>query len=236
MIPLRDYFKHSSHRFYGAFVALFMLLLYECLVIWGELPSGAMVRNAPEAWLRSILFFVGIPHYYISFALITVALIALPIFYRSGVEIKKSIVIGMIIESVLWGLVTGVIIQFFIINLPFFSGEFSSSTLANLGLAIGAGLFEELLFRVVLTTLLILLFKRLFGQRVFAVVVSVLIASFLFSLAHYVGNMADNFTLYSFLFRFFAGIWFTTLYAVRGFAVTCMTHAFYDIFVIFFFR
>ncbi len=231
-----NYFRQSSHRFYGAVVALFMLLLYETLVIWGELPSGAMVRNAPEVWLRSILYFIGLPHYYISLALLAGALIAISVFYQSGVIVRKSIFFWMILESIFWGLVSGFIIQFFMINLPFFSGVFSNSILANLGLAIGAGLFEELLFRVVLTTFLIYLFRRIFDHPLISIVIAVLVASFLFSLVHYLGNMADQFTLYSFMFRFFAGIWFTTLYTVRGFAITCMTHAFYDIFVIFFYQ
>ena len=227
------YLRHSSHRFYGASVALVMLLLYESLVVWGEMPSGAMVRNAPEVWLRSILHFLGVPHYYISFAFITVFLIALPIFYRSGVRISKGIVLGILLESAFWGLLTGYIVRFFAVDFPLFSGGLTNSLLADLGLAIGAGLFEELLFRVVLTTLLISIFKRLCGYPLPSVLLSVLIASFLFSLVHYVGNMGDPFTLYSFTFRFFAGIWFTTLYAVRGFAITCLTHAFYDIFVLF---
>ena len=228
-----DYFKYSSHRFYGALVALFMLFLYEILVVWGELLSGGMVRNAPEVWMRNILQFIGIPHSYISYTFITGSLIALPIFYRSGVKITTGIVMGMLLESVFWGFLSGFIIRYFTVSFPLFFGEFSNTILSNIGLAIGAGLFEELLFRVVLTTLLIYLFKRLFRHPFPSIVVSVLVASFLFSLAHYVGNMADHFTLYSFVFRFVAGIWFTTLYAVRGFAITCMTHAFYDIFVIF---
>ena len=231
---VKTYFKVSSHRFYGSVVALIMLVLYETLVIWGELPNGAVVRNAPEAWLRTVLSFIGISHYYISFVLVTAALITIPVFYRSGVTIKKGVILGMIIESIFWGIATGYIIRLSMVNLFMFSGEFSNAFLANLGLAIGAGLFEELLFRVLLTTFLIFLFKQLIPNRFFAILISVVIASFLFSLVHYMGNMADYFTLNSFMFRFFAGFWFTLLYTVRGFAITCMAHAFYDIYVIFF--
>ncbi len=230
----KTYFKVSSHRFYGSVVALVMLLLYETLVIWGELPSGAMVRNAPEAWLRTILSVFGLSYHAITYVLVTIALIAIPIFYRSGVVVKKSVIFGIIGESIFWGIATGYIIRLFMMNLFMFSGEFSNSFLANLGLAIGAGLFEELLFRVLLTTFLIYLFKQIFPNKFISIALSVIVASFLFSLMHYVGNMGDYFTLNSFMFRFFAGFWFTALYAVRGFAITCLAHAFYDIYVIFF--
>ena len=181
---LKTYYKHSSHRFYGAIVALVMLILYETLIIWGELPNGAIVRNAPEAWLRGLLAFIGVQHYYISFVLVTVSLIMIPVFYRSGVVIRKSIVLGIILESIIWGLLTGYVIQLFMVSLFMNSGGISNSFLANLGLAIGAGLFEELLFRVLLTTGLIYLFTNTTGKKRLSVVLSVVIASFLFSLGN----------------------------------------------------
>ena len=118
------------------------------------------------------------------------------------------------------------------INLLFAAGSISGSLIGDLGLAIGAGLFEELLFRVILTTLLIKVTLKTIRVKWLAILISILVASFLFSLAHYVGNAADTLEFYSFLFRFLAGIWFTTLYSLRGFSIVCMSHAFYDIMVI----
>ena len=63
-------------------------------------------------------------------------------------------------------------------------------------------------------------------------VVSVLAASFLFSMSHYIGTMADSWQLYSFMFRWAAGLLFTVLYFMRGFAITAYTHALYDIWVL----
>ncbi len=225
-----SYFKNSSHRFYGAITALVMLTLYEIFIIW-EAPSGVMIRNAPEAWLRSILNVLGISHYHISFLMLGVSLVAIPVFYEPSVVLRKRIVVLMIAESLFWGAISGILINLVIANLFFMTGSVSGSLIGDLGLAIGAGLFEELLFRVVLTTILIKIGSKIFKQKWLSALTAILVASFLFSLAHYVGNLADNFELYSFMFRFFAGIWFTTLYSVRGFSVVCMTHAFYDIFV-----
>lgn len=229
---MKSYFHNTSHRFYGAAVALVMLLLYESFIIWGELPSGAMIRNAPEAMVRSALVFLGVSHYHVSFILITIALILIPLFYQKGLLVKKSYIIYLILESVGWGLFSGFLIQAVLYKLLFYTGTMTGSVLSDIGLAIGAGLFEELLFRVLLTSFLIWMFVSLIKSRKTSIFLAVLTASFLFSLSHYIGNAADQFTLYSFLFRFLAGVWFTSLYAVRGFAVVCMAHAFYDIFVI----
>lgn len=229
---MRSYFQNTSHRFYGAVVAVVMLFLYETLIIWGELPSGAMIRNAPEAVVRTFLVQLGVSHYHVSFILMTIALILIPLFYQKGVLLKKKFIVYMILESIGWGVLSGFLIQAILYKLLLYSGTMTGSLLSDIGLAIGAGLFEELVFRVILTSFLIWAFVKLLRNRKISIVLAILIASFLFSLSHYIGSAADQFTLYSFMFRFFAGLWFTSLYAVRGFAVVCMAHAFYDIFVV----
>ncbi len=226
-----SYFKQSSHRFYGAVTALVMLALYEIFVMW-DAGAGLMVRNAPEAWLRNILNFLGVSHYHISFLMLTAAIVAIPVFYDSAVKFRGRTVTFMILESIIWGAISGLLIRLVMVNLFFAAGTMSGSLIGDLGLAIGAGLFEELLFRVILTTLLIKLAFKLIKVKWLSILIAILVASFLFSLVHYVGNAADTFGVYSFLFRFLAGIWFTTLYSLRGFAIVCMTHAFYDIIVI----
>lgn len=229
---LKTYFQVSSHRFYGAIVALVMITLYEIFVLLGA-TSGVIVRNAPEAWIRNTLNIFGISHYHISFILVTVAIVAIPLFYKSDLIINARLFAMLFSESVIWGAISGVLIQFFVKKLLFTTALITGSIWGDLGLAIGAGLFEELFFRVVLTTALIWLFIKLVRVKWLAVAIAVIAASLLFSLAHYIGASGDVFSLYSFTFRFIAGIWFTTLYATRGFAVVCLTHALYDIFVIF---
>jgi membrane protease YdiL (CAAX protease family) len=118
-----------------------------------------------------------------------------------------------------------------------FSGGVSASMPPGISLAegvalsLGAGLFEELAFRVVLVTAL------LWGTRVvfanwLSVALSILGAAFLFSLAHYVGPFGEPYSPGSFLFRWAAGLVFTLLYYTRGFAVTAYTHALYDLWVL----
>lgn len=226
-----NYLKTSSHKFYGAVTALVMLLLYEIFIIWGN-TSNIVIRNAPEVWLRTLLNFAGISHYHISFIMITAAIVAIPLFYRQGLPIEKGVFLGIVIESIFWGAVSGMLINLVIARLFLVTGTISGSLLGDLGLAIGAGLFEELFFRVILTSALIWICLKLIRVKWLSIVVAVILASFLFSLAHYVGSAGDSFEIYSFLFRFMAGLWFTTLYSVRGFAVVCLTHAFYDIFII----
>jgi len=229
---MRAYLKESAHPVYGAWVALVMFMAYEILLVADPRAMGG-VRNAPEAWTRTLLYYLGVEPRYLTFVMITGALLAIPWFHRHRTNRPSTRVFGgLVVEAMIWGAVSGIWIQWVLGTLFFAIGPRGTPLLTKLGLAVGAGLFEELFFRVFLTSLLIMLFTMIFKSRLPSLVAAVLLASFLFSLMHYVGSLGDSFELYSFVFRFFAGLWFTTLYAVRGFALTALTHAFYDIYLV----
>lgn len=101
---------------------------------------------------------------------------------------------------------------------------------------IGAGIYEELIFRLILITLLMMVFQDFLRmQKNNAIFVSVLIAAVLFSAHHHIffasGRLitGDPFTWGKFIFRTLAGVYFAALYAVRGFGITAGTHAFYNV-------
>jgi len=101
---------------------------------------------------------------------------------------------------------------------------------------IGAGVFEELVFRLILICLLMLLFQDVFGiEKKRAVIISVLISAVSFSVHHHIfivnGEIyrGEPFTVGKFVFRAIAGAYFAILYAVRGFGITAGTHALYNV-------
>jgi hypothetical protein len=97
-------------------------------------------------------------------------------------------------------------------------------------LSLGAGLYEELLFRVLLVTALAWGARRLFGWTPRAAgTLAVVVSALAFSAFHYVGAYGDPFTLASFTFRALAGLAFSALYVLRGFGITAWTHALYDV-------
>lgn len=101
---------------------------------------------------------------------------------------------------------------------------------------IGAGVFEELVFRLILICLLMLLFQDVFGiEKKRAVIISVLISAVSFSVHHHIFivngeiHRGEPFTVGKFVFRAIAGAYFAILYAVRGFGITAGTHALYNV-------
>ncbi len=100
----------------------------------------------------------------------------------------------------------------------------------HLMVSLGAGIYEELLFRVLLVGALAATARALLGWRpVPAGVAATLLGAAIFSAFHYIGPYGDRLDLYSFVFRMVAGVFFSALYLARGFGITAWTHALYDV-------
>jgi hypothetical protein len=98
-------------------------------------------------------------------------------------------------------------------------------------LFVGAGVYEEFLFRLLLLPSLILLFTKGGVPAARAGLLAILWTSVLFSAAHYIGPGGDRFSLFTFLFRFLAGLFFATVFLHRGFGIVVGCHAAYDLLV-----
>ena len=111
-----------------------------------------------------------------------------------------------------------------------------SSLLADIVTGIGAGIYEELLFRLILICVILLLLQDIIGiNQHSAVIIAVLVSAGLFAAHHHIdfltgrANQGDLFDWSKFAFRTAAGVYFAALFAIRGFGITAGTHAFYDI-------
>jgi membrane protease YdiL (CAAX protease family) len=96
---------------------------------------------------------------------------------------------------------------------------------------IGAGVYEEVMFRLLLVPAAFLAFRMFEFPPKWAAVMAAVSTSFLFALAHHIGPSADAFNLFAFSFRAAAGLFFATVFLLRGFGITVGCHAAYDLFV-----
>ena len=118
------------------------------------------------------------------------------------------------------------------------SAAFQTSIGLNIGdqfsLAVGflgAGIYEELLFRLILLSFVAWGFRRAGMKPWLAMIVAALATSVLFAAAHCVGASGEPFRLFSFVFRFVAGMFFSVVFIYRGFGIAAGSHAAYDILV-----
>jgi hypothetical protein len=99
----------------------------------------------------------------------------------------------------------------------------------QLVVSLGAGIYEELVFRVLLVSGITAGLATLGWRRPAALTAAIVLSALIFSGFHYVGPLGDAFTLPSFTFRAIAGLLLSALYAGRGFGIAAWTHALYDV-------
>ncbi len=106
------------------------------------------------------------------------------------------------------------------------------SALDAVVLSLGAGSYEELVFRVGVFAGGYRLLGLVIRRSEVALAASLVLSSLIFSAIHYAPFGMDAFTLWSFMFRAILGMLFAALFWWRGFAVAVYTHALYDIFIL----
>ena len=150
--------------------------------------------------------------------------------FWKGTNIHGDYLIIMIGESFVWS----ILIYFLMANAHLLLMTPRGRLLSQqITLAVGAGIYEEFLFRVLLiagiSVLLGFIFQWSENTRDWMAMV---IAAGIFSSFHFIGEYADYFSFEVFMIRFFAGLFLGTLYFLRGFGITAWAHAFYDLIVL----
>jgi len=205
-----------------------LVLAYEGGVL---LLGRGSPRNGADVWLRQLLDGLGFGSYFLLPALTVLALLAWHHIEHDRWRFSPAVLVGMCGECLL---LAGVLVGLARLQnrlWPLGIGEGVTALFARFVGFCGAGLYEEVLFRLLLLPAAVWLLERLGFSSFVACAWSVVLTSLLFSAAHYVGPLGDTFELYSFTFRTLAGIFFATLFVVRGFGIAAGTHAAYDMLV-----
>lgn len=233
-----SYFAVSRSHRYSILFALPLLLGYEALAALLAQPGKAELRNGADAILRAAFTAVAGARGPLVF-MAAVILLGVGLIVRdlraSRDRIRPVVFLGMLGEAlalaVAFGFVIGTTTAKLLGSLHALSmGPLEqTSWTTRLMLSLGAGLYEELFFRVLLVTALAAGARVVlgFGRRASGVLAAIVGAA-IFSAFHYIGPYGDQLQLQSFVFRMLSGVAFSALYLVRGFGITAWTHAMYD--------
>lgn len=219
-----------------------LVLAYEGGVL---LLGRSSPRNGADVWLRHLLDALGFGQYFLLPLLTVVGLLAWQYLAHDRWRVSLAALPGMAAECVLWAVVlVGVgrlqqslwpfrepLLQWELLQVHAQDGFGWHTVLARLVGFCGAGLYEEILFRLLMLPIAVWAFERLGCSTLAAGFWAVLLSSLLFSAAHYIGPLGDSFMLYSFTFRAVAGLFFALLFLLRGFGIAAGTHFFYDLLV-----
>jgi hypothetical protein len=239
---MTSYWRLSRAPRYSLLFALPLLVMYEtaAFLLSGDTIAG--VRNGADVLLKSLFVSLGGQRGLLLFDILLLGVGAAFILHdrrRHPEPMRGRVFLGMLGESAVGGLVfggiAGVLTALLLRGVPrlMLVQIASLSVPTQLTVALGAGIYEELLFRVLLVGGLALFARRVLGWRPApAGVLAASLGAVLFSAFHYIGAYGDQFTLPSFLFRLIAGLLFSAMYLLRGFGITAWTHALYDVFLI----
>ncbi len=187
-------------------------------------------RNGADVWLRTLLDHLGFGQYFLLPMLTAVGLLAWHHVQHDRWRWSAGVLAAMAGECVLWAALLMSLgrLQDRFWPLAMADGE---GFFARLIAYCGAGLYEEVLFRLLLLPAIAWLLMQFGAAHGAATIWAVIASSVLFSLAHYVGPLGDTFQWYSFTFRFLAGMFFAVLFSLRGFGIAAGAHAAYDMLV-----
>ncbi|NGP77613.1 CPBP family intramembrane metalloprotease [Balneolaceae bacterium YR4-1] len=233
---LKSYFNSTHTLLYSYLISLPLLLLYEILIFVAQPDTEQVVRISVDVWIKTLFSYFG--QDVLSITLIFVALIGIFVLYKERNKLgslKAGYFMTMLIEASAYAFILALLISTTVsglLQIAAYQTVESLSTLQQLALSLGAGLYEELFFRVILVGLLLLVLKYMVQTKWLRFALAMVIAALLFSAVHYIGDLGDTFTLSSFLFRFLFGLALNAIYIFRGFGMAAWTHAIYDLMVV----
>jgi len=236
-----SYWQASRAPRYSLLFALPLLLFYQVLAVL--LATGPRpVRNGADVILQSLFAAVAGrwgPPLFMTCLIGAGLWLVVRDLRTHGSKLRAGVFGGMLGESVLWALAFGLVVGGITSGVMGLLQKLALPPTGNLDwwthlmVSLGAGIYEELLFRVLLVTLLAVAARALLGWRAFtAGVAATMLGAAIFSAFHYIGPYGDRFQLYSFVFRMIAGLFFSALYLSRGFGITAWTHALYDVLLV----
>ena len=236
------YLRSTGSLSYSYLAVLPIILMYEIGIVLINHGSTLGIRISSEVLIKQLLSLIGLHNTFWFAGIILILGLAIFTYERKdNLKIIPKYFAGMIGESSLYALVLGTIVSLFvgsllgqwstILPLQGVAGEAPSSLWQDLVLSLGAGVYEEFIFRVILVTLLFFVLSLTKMKEKQNYVIAAVIGALIFSAIHYVGSLGDTFTLSSFTFRFVMGLGFNALFLTRGFGIAALTHVIYDIFV-----
>ena len=230
---MNSYWLSTRSPLYSFLFTVPLFLIYEIGIFLTSSDDMFVLRNGADALMRQILAPFGITGLYwvglIFFIGFIIAFILQRKFWEET-QIHSDYFLLMMVESVGWS----VLIYFLMTNVYLLLMNPTGSMLVQqVTLAVGAGIYEEFLFRVLLiagiSVILGFIFQWSDKTRNWAAMV---IAAGIFSSFHFIGEYGDFFSFNIFMVRFLAGIALGTLYFLRGFGITAWSHAVYDLIVL----
>ncbi len=255
-LPPEPYWQQSQRPLQSLLFLVPLLVLYELGMTYYVRLSGLESVNLSggtsggasggggyiyaRSLLRDFFDWFGISSYYLPGLLVVVVLLSLHITKKDPWRVDFKMCFWMGIETLIWAF------PLFIFAVVMFrsptawallqqtQGQGAEATVGwpeLLVRSIGAGIYEELLFRLIAIAMLhLLLVDVLRFPKQWGAIGAIVISAILFAAYHFSAN--NPFEWGKGLFYMGAGLYFAGVYVGRGFGIVAGTHALYDVLVV----
>ena len=227
------YLKYTRSPIYSFIFTIPLFIIYEIGLFLSTSDDLSYMRNGADALMRQILSAFGMNGFYWIGGLFFIGFLIIYFVQKYSwdeFEVYGSYLILMMAESLFWSFFLFLIMSNLHLLLMISSG---SIMIQQVILAVGAGIYEEILFRVILIYVITKLLGIIFQWETYIrISVAMIVAAGIFSSFHFIGDYGDYFSFNIFMIRFFAGIILGILYFARGFGITAWTHSLYDLIVL----
>lgn len=232
----QHYFYITQRPWPSLLFILPMLLVFEL----GSHLRNSQIEGASSQLVATYLIEVlvncfGRSAFYIPGLLAVVILLTTHIAGRHPWRFDLYVLPGMLGESLIWTLPLFVLDRVLVFRTPMLAvmdparNEWINEVIRSFG----AGIYEELVFRLMcITGLSILLVNICKLPRAASAVFIVLLSACLFAAQHHPPLGIEPFDTTRFVFRTIAGLYLAGLFLYRGFGIACGCHAFYNVIVV----
>jgi len=243
-----SYLESTSRPLYALLFLLPLVAIYELgtLLVNTDQIAHTQARVATFTWLMGLAELLGMQQslaWAFPGLVVVVILLCLHLNGQDSWRIRPGWLGWMAVESVLLTVplfaMGSLVKSSEVANAAVNGGNDSAmmhSYLAKVITSVGAGIYEELAFRLILFGLLLMLLEDVLkAQKLIATVFAVIISALLFAGHHYVGlqggriTSLEEFELGGFIFRAAAGVYFAVIFHYRGYGIVAGTHSAFNI-------
>jgi hypothetical protein len=230
------YLQSTRHPWASLLFLVPLVAAYEAGVLWLGGDQADRLRNGADAWLRWALEVFGVGQVLAAPAIVIVVLLVWSWWrWTDRPDDPVTTWFGMAFESCLFAFLLWQFSRNFHPIIEQLGIELNimipAGRIAEVLTYIGAGIYEEVLFRLGLFVGAYGFLRLVQLPRVAAVVLAGVGAAVAFAAAHHMGEHGEPMVPAVFLFRVLAGLYFTLLFVGRGFGIAVGAHAGYDVLV-----
>jgi membrane protease YdiL (CAAX protease family) len=232
-----DYWRISRTPAIGFLFITPIWILYELLAYQLNDSLQGDLRTGVDLLITKLILIVKLP---VILSLLIPAGLIFVVVFSSRTSLRRMnpaphYFVLMFLESLVYATVFGIVVGWMTSTILTLSAvQWHLPAVASIVTHLGAGIYEEILFRFLLITGIVYLMQKVVKTpRSLACSLAVLISSLVFALFHYLTLFQEPLIPETFVFRFIGGLVFSGLFLFRGIGITVYSHSFYNILLFF---